>query len=113
MVGAARDLRGELDAVLLRCDGRVDLDGELPAVPYLSGTALRYYRGYLVDTTPTGRPELMEVGLRAGEQEGSHCAGAHARGAGQRPIPAWLRHDDGGGAQRVATGNAVSMRNGS
>lgn len=65
------DLRGEVDGVLL--EGALDSatwDGELWAVPYISGSAFLYYRSDLVDTPPTTWPELMEVGLTAAEEAG-------------------------------------------
>lgn len=65
------DLRGELDGALL--EGAMDSatwDGELWAVPYISGAGFLYYRSDLVDTPPTTWPELMEVGLEVAEEEG-------------------------------------------
>lgn len=65
------DLRGDLEGALL--PGAMESatwDGELWAVPYISGSAFLYYRSDLVDTPPDTWPELMDVGLEIGEREG-------------------------------------------
>lgn len=64
------ELRGEVDGELL--PGALESgtwDGELWAMPYISGAAFLYYRSDLVDTPPTTWPELMEVGLEVAEEE--------------------------------------------
>jgi multiple sugar transport system substrate-binding protein len=64
------DLRDEVEGVLL--PGAIESgewDGELWAVPYISGAGFLYYRSDLVDTPPTTWPELMEVGLEVAERE--------------------------------------------
>lgn len=74
------DLRGEVEGVLL--PGAMESaqwDGELWAVPYISGSGFLYYRSDLVDTPPTTWQELREVGLQVAEQEG--IAGFVGQGA--------------------------------
>lgn len=65
------DMRDQVDGILL--EGALESatwDGELWAMPYISGAAFLYYRSDLVDTPPTTWPELMEVGLEVAEEEG-------------------------------------------
>lgn len=65
------DVRDEVDTALL--PGALESatwDGELWAVPYISGAAFLYYRTDLVDTPPRTWPELAEAGLEIAEAEG-------------------------------------------
>jgi multiple sugar transport system substrate-binding protein len=65
------DLAGEVDDVLAA--GPLESarwQGELWAVPQISGAGVLYYRTDLVDEPPTTWPEMMEIALEVGEEEG-------------------------------------------
>lgn len=64
------DVRGEIEDVTL--PGPFESGtwgGELWAAPYNSNAGFLYYRSDLVDRPPTTWDELMEVGLRIGQEE--------------------------------------------